>query len=85
MTGAVAGIRLPGTEASTDTTRLVERISSPLLYDRSRRTRFLLEHGFSADSAEIARQAVALHSTPEIPGRMRPEIVGRVMNSPWAE
>ena len=36
--------------------------------------RFLLERGYSDESADIAWQAVALHSTPEIPLRMRPEI-----------
>ena len=36
--------------------------------------RFLLDHGYSAEGADIAWQAVALHSTPEIPLRMRPEI-----------
>ncbi|GAB3394403.1 HD domain-containing protein [Humibacter soli] len=125
MTDNIAGIQIPETEAAADTTRLVEGMSSPLLYDHSRRTflfaalhaqrlglepdlellyvasmfhdvglqtpypekvqrfeidgadharHFLLKHGFSADSADIAWQAVALHSTPEIPGRMRPEI-----------
>ncbi|GAA4160986.1 HD domain-containing protein [Gryllotalpicola daejeonensis] len=36
--------------------------------------RFLLERGFSSDAADTAWEAVALHSTPEIPGRMGPEI-----------
>lgn len=36
--------------------------------------RFLLERGFSPDAADTAWAAVALHSTPEIPSRMGPEI-----------
>ena len=35
---------------------------------------FLLERGFSPSAAELAWQAIALHTTPEIPGRMAPEI-----------
>jgi hypothetical protein len=125
MTESVAGVEIPDTEAAADTTRLVYKTSSPLLYHHSRRTflfaalharrlalepdfellyiasmfhdvglhtpfsdkvqrfetdgadharRFLLEHGFGNDAADIVWQAVALHSTPEIPARMRPEI-----------
>lgn len=36
--------------------------------------RFLLERGFSSSAADTAWEAIALHSTPEIPGRMAPEI-----------
>jgi HD domain-containing protein len=36
--------------------------------------RFLLQRGFSSASADTAWEAIALHSTPEIPGRMGPEI-----------
>ncbi|MGK3201392.1 HD domain-containing protein [Amycolatopsis sp. MEPSY49] len=36
--------------------------------------RFLLEHGFSAAAAETVWTAIALHTTPGIPGRMGPEI-----------
>jgi hypothetical protein len=36
--------------------------------------KFLLEHGFSAAAAETAWTAIALHTTPGIPGRMGPEI-----------
>ena len=36
--------------------------------------RFLLERGFSAAAAETVWTAVALHTTPGIPGRMGPEI-----------
>ncbi|MFJ3224694.1 HD domain-containing protein [Streptomyces sp. NPDC086783] len=35
---------------------------------------FLLDHGFPGDSAEVVWTAIALHSTPGIPGRMGPEI-----------
>lgn len=36
--------------------------------------RFLLEHGFSTAAAETVWTAIALHTTPGIPGRMGPEI-----------
>jgi hypothetical protein len=36
--------------------------------------RFLLDQGFSAEAADTVWAAVALHTTPEIPGRMGPEI-----------
>lgn len=36
--------------------------------------RFLLRQGFSAQAAETVWEAIALHTTPEIPGRMGPEI-----------
>ncbi|HEY4456499.1 MAG TPA: HD domain-containing protein [Pseudonocardiaceae bacterium] len=36
--------------------------------------RFLLAHGFSPSAAEIVWTAIALHTTPGIPGRMGPEI-----------
>ncbi|WP_327235291.1 HD domain-containing protein [Streptomyces sp. NBC_01317] len=35
---------------------------------------FLLRHGLSQDSARIAWTAIALHTTPEIPGHMEPEV-----------
>ncbi|QRP50248.1 HD domain-containing protein [Amycolatopsis sp. FDAARGOS 1241] len=35
---------------------------------------FLLEHGFSAKDAETVWLAIALHTTPGIPGRMGPEV-----------
>ena len=36
--------------------------------------RLLLEHGFEQADAEIVWTAIALHTTPAIPGRMRPEV-----------
>ncbi|WP_189709953.1 HD domain-containing protein [Streptomyces anandii] len=36
--------------------------------------RFMLDHGFPATAADVVWTAIALHSTPGIPGRMRPEI-----------
>jgi hypothetical protein len=36
--------------------------------------KFLLEHGFSQAAAETVWTAIALHTTPGIPGRMAPEI-----------
>ncbi|GAB0107067.1 HD domain-containing protein [Nocardia sp. JMUB6875] len=35
---------------------------------------FLIAHGIPAERAEIAWTAIALHTTPEIPARMAPEI-----------
>jgi len=36
--------------------------------------KFLLEHDFPADAADTVWTAIALHTTPGIPGRMAPEI-----------
>jgi hypothetical protein len=36
--------------------------------------RFLLEHGVSREAAELVWLAIALHTTPGVPGRMAPEI-----------
>ncbi|MFF4056565.1 HD domain-containing protein [Streptomyces sp. NPDC001668] len=35
---------------------------------------FLLDHGFSGSAAEVAWRAIALHTTPGVPGRMEPEV-----------
>lgn len=35
---------------------------------------FLLEHGFSQEAADLTWSAIALHTTPEVPSRMTPEI-----------
>ncbi|MDN4613826.1 HD domain-containing protein [Leifsonia sp. F6_8S_P_1B] len=35
---------------------------------------FALDHGFSEEAARLVWEAVALHTTPEIPGRMGPEV-----------
>lgn len=40
--------------------------------DRARR--FLLDRNFSAGAADVVWTAIALHTTPEIPGRMGPEV-----------
>jgi len=36
--------------------------------------RFLLDRSFSLEAADVVWTAIALHTTPEIPGRMSPEI-----------
>jgi hypothetical protein len=36
--------------------------------------RFLLEHGYAAESADVVWTAIALHTTPGVPARMGPEI-----------
>lgn len=35
---------------------------------------FLLKHGFSSQAVEVVWNAIALHTTPGIPGRMGPEV-----------
>jgi hypothetical protein len=35
---------------------------------------FMLGHGFPAAAADVVWTAIALHTTPEVPGRMGPEI-----------
>jgi hypothetical protein len=41
--------------------------------------RFLLERGYPSDAADVVWAAIALHTTPEIPGRMGPEIAATNM------
>ncbi|WP_327352393.1 HD domain-containing protein [Streptomyces sp. NBC_01304] len=36
--------------------------------------KFLLDHGIAEDGARVVWEAIALHTTPEIPSRMAPEI-----------
>lgn len=36
--------------------------------------KFLLDRGFSKSAAEVVWRAIALHTTPGIPGRMEPEV-----------
>ncbi|MFF8592126.1 HD domain-containing protein [Streptomyces sp. NPDC015220] len=36
--------------------------------------KFLLDRGFSGSAAEVVWRAIALHTTPGIPGRMDPEV-----------
>jgi hypothetical protein len=36
--------------------------------------KFLIDRGFSESAAEMAWRAIALHSTPGVPGRMEPEV-----------
>jgi hypothetical protein len=36
--------------------------------------KFLLERGFSNAAAEVVWTSIALHTTPGVPGRMRPEV-----------
>jgi hypothetical protein len=125
MSEVIAGVAVPETTAVAEATRLVQEMTSPLIYHHSRRVfffgqihahrlgvepdpellylaamfhdsglatpfsdveqrfevdgadhgrRFLLEHGFSAAAADTVWTAVALHTTPGIPGRMGPEI-----------
>jgi HD domain len=125
MPEIVAGLEIPETAAVAEATRRVQAMTSPLIYQHSRRVfffgllharklgvepdpellylaamfhdaglrtpfsgveqrfevdgadharTFLLDQGFPAAAAETVWTAVALHTTPGIPGRMAPEI-----------
>jgi hypothetical protein len=125
MSEVIAGVEVPDTAAVAEATRLVWDITSPLIYQHSRRVfffgqlharrfdvkpdpellylaalvhdtgllmpfseleqrfevdgadhgrKFVLERGFSTAAADTVWAAVALHTTPGIPGRMGPEI-----------
>ncbi|MET7635546.1 HD domain-containing protein [Streptomyces sp. NPDC005078] len=125
MTEIIAGVEIPETEAVTEATRLIQKMTSPLIYHHSRRVfvfgviharriglqpnpellylsamfhdtglltpfsdveqrfevdgadharKFMLDRGFPATAADVVWTAIALHTTPGIPGRMGPEI-----------
>ncbi|MBB5791151.1 HD domain-containing protein [Jiangella mangrovi] len=125
MSETIAGVEIPATTAAAAATRLVETMTSPLLFHHSRRVfllgtlqarelglepdpellylsalfhdvglatpfsdavqrfeldgadharRFMLEHGFDAGATEVVWTAIALHTTPGIPGRLAPEV-----------
>ncbi|MFG2603217.1 HD domain-containing protein [Streptomyces sp. NPDC048514] len=125
MSENIAGVEIPETEAVVEATRLMQKMTSPLIYHHSRRVfvfgvmharrmgldpdpellylsamfhdtglstpfsdveqrfevdgadharKFMLDRGFSAPVADVVWTAIALHTTPGIPGRMGPEI-----------
>lgn len=125
MSEIIAGVEIPETAAVAEATRLMQRMTSPLIYHHSRRVflfgtiharrlgvepdpellylssmfhdtgllapfsdaeqrfevdgadharRFMLGRGFPAEAADVVWTAIALHTTPGIPGRMGPEI-----------
>ncbi|MFF5497649.1 HD domain-containing protein [Streptomyces aquilus] len=125
MSEIIAGVEIPDTAAVAEATRLAREMTSPLVYDHSRRVfvfgalhalrlglehdsellylsavfhdtglltpfsdveqrfeidgadharSFMLGRGFPAEAADVVWTAIALHTTPEIPGRMGPEI-----------
>jgi hypothetical protein len=125
MPEIIAGFEIPETAAVAEATRLIQDMTSPLIYHHSRRVflfslvhahnlgvkpdpellylaamfhdtglltpfsdveqrfevdgadharKFLLDRGFSPAAAETVWTAIALHTTPGIPGRMAPEI-----------
>lgn len=125
MTEIIAGVDIPETAAVAEATRLIQKMTSPLIYHHSRRVfvfgvlharrlglepdpellylsamfhdtglltsfsdteqrfevdgadharKFMLDHGFPANAADVVWTAIALHTTPGIPGRMGPEI-----------
>jgi hypothetical protein len=41
--------------------------------------RFMLDHGFTASAAEVVWMAIALHTTPGIPGRLAPEVAATAL------
>lgn len=125
MSETIAGVTIPDSTLAREATDLVREVSSPLLFDHSRRVyvwgslrgeadglrfdpellyigamfhdiglteryrrtdqrfeidgadearKFLLSHGVTGDAAETVWAAIALHTTPEIPLHMAPEI-----------
>jgi hypothetical protein len=125
MSEIIAGVEIPETAAVAEATRLMQEMTSPLLYHHSRRVfvfgalhahrlglepdpellylsamfhdtglltpfsdveqrfevdgadqarKFMLVRGFPATAADVVWTAIALHTTPGIPGRMGPEI-----------
>ncbi|MEU6323362.1 HD domain-containing protein [Streptomyces sp. NPDC047009] len=125
MSETIAGVEIPETAAAAEATRLMQEMTSPLIYHHSRRVfvfgaiharrlgvepdpellylsamfhdtglltpfsdaeqrfevdgadharKFMLGRGFPAQAADVVWTAIALHTTPGIPGRMGPEI-----------
>ncbi|MDX3097925.1 HD domain-containing protein [Streptomyces sp. ME01-24h] len=125
MSENIAGVEIPETAAVAEATRLMQEMTSPLIYHHSRRVfafgvlharrlglkpdpellylsamfhdtglstpfsdaeqrfevdgadharTFMLDHGFPAAATDVVWTAIALHTTPGIPGRMGPEI-----------
>ncbi|MFJ7946024.1 HD domain-containing protein [Streptomyces sp. NPDC096354] len=125
MTEIIAGVEIPETEAVTEATRLIQKMTRPLIYHHSRRVfvfgvihacrlglqpdpellylsamfhdtglltpfsdveqrfevdgadharKFMVDRGFPTTAADVVWTAIALHTTPGIPGRMGPEI-----------
>ncbi|MGQ5635659.1 MULTISPECIES: HD domain-containing protein [unclassified Streptomyces] len=125
MSEIIAGVEIPETAAVAEASRVMQKMTSPLIYHHSRRVfvfgaiharrlgleadpellylsamfhdtglvtpfsgeeqrfevdgadharKFMLEHGFPAAAADVVWTAIALHTTPGIPGRMGPEI-----------
>ncbi|MER6527172.1 HD domain-containing protein [Streptomyces sp. NPDC001508] len=125
MSEIIAGVEVPGTAAVAEATRLMRKMTGPLIYHHSRRVfgfgvmharrlglepdpellylaamfhdtglstpfsaveqrfeidgadharKFMLDHGFPTTAADVVWTAIALHTTPEVPGRMGPEI-----------
>lgn len=125
MTESIANINIPDSTLAREATELVRDVTTPLVYDHSRRVyvfgalrgerdglkydpellyvgamfhdlgltetyrrddqrfeidgadearKFLLSHGIAEEAAEKVWNAIALHTTPEIPLHMAPEI-----------
>ncbi|MFS4091526.1 HD domain-containing protein [Streptomyces sp. AF1A] len=125
MSEIIAGVEIPETAAAAEATRVMQTMTSPLIYHHSRRVfafgvlharrlglepdpellylsamfhdtglltpfsdveqrfevdgadharAFMLDRGFPAAAADVVWTAIALHTTPGIPGRMGPEI-----------
>ncbi|MFF0221435.1 HD domain-containing protein [Streptomyces sp. NPDC004629] len=125
MSEIIAGVEVPETAAAVEATRLMQKMTNPLIHHHSRRVfvfgvlharrlglgpdpellylsamfhdtglltpfsdveqrfeidgadharRFMLDRGFPATAADVVWTAIALHTTPEVPGRMGPEI-----------
>ncbi|MER6221123.1 HD domain-containing protein [Streptomyces sp900105755] len=125
MSEIIAGVRIPETAAAAEATRLMQEMTSPLIYHHSRRVfvfgalharrlglepdlellylsamfhdtglrtpfsdaeqrfeidgadharRFMNDRGFPTEAADVVWTAIALHTTPGVPGRMGPEV-----------
>ncbi|MEU2930518.1 diguanylate cyclase [Streptomyces sp. NPDC007251] len=83
MTDTIAGVEIPDTTAVAEATDFLRERTNPLICHHSRRVflfgslnarKFLLDRGFSEGAAELVWRAIALHTTPGIPGRMEPEV-----------
>ncbi|MDQ0585446.1 HD domain-containing protein [Streptomyces rishiriensis] len=125
MSEIIAGVEIPESAAVDEATRLIQKMTSPLIYHHSRRVfvfgvlharrlglepdpellylsamfhdiglstpfsdveqrfevdgadharKFMLDRGFPTTAGDLVWTAIALHTTPGVPGRMGPEI-----------
>jgi hypothetical protein len=63
----IAGIPIPHSRIARETTEFVRDVSTPLLFDHSRRV-------FLWGALQGEREAIALHTTPEVRRYKQPEV-----------